>query len=117
MRYANVRHIKLSLDDLIGGMLEPHHFCKPIVKRPEDRDALAINAHPKLMFGGDLHIHNLIKSASAMRQEPLRLPLLADLFDRHGALHNYNLREWACAEDSRLKPQKVCGRTRDDSSR
>lgn len=26
-----------TLNDVIGDMLKPHHFCKPIAKRPEDR--------------------------------------------------------------------------------
>lgn len=96
--YATVtlHHLKLSLDDLIGGMLEPHHFCKPIVKRPEDRDALvelAINAHPKLMFGSDSAPHlqsnkECIGGAAGIYTAPICLPLLADLFDGHGALHN-----------------------------
>tara|TARA_B110000008_G_C16973500_1_gene564871 strand:+ start:113 stop:1111 length:999 start_codon:yes stop_codon:yes gene_type:complete len=96
--YATVtlHHLKLSLDDLIGGMLEPHHFCKPIVKRPEDRDALvelAVNAHPKLMFGSDSAPHPQLKKeciggAAGIYTAPICLPLLAELFDCHGALHN-----------------------------
>jgi dihydroorotase len=35
-----VHHLLLTLDDVIGGMMMPHHFCKPIAKRPEDLDAL-----------------------------------------------------------------------------
>ena len=40
-------------DDVAGGMLNPHLFCKTNCKRPEDRSALlnaALKAHPKLMF-------------------------------------------------------------------
>ena len=96
--YATVtlHHLKLSLDDLIGGMLEPHCFCKPIVKRPEDRDALvelAVNAHPKLMFGSDSAPHlrakkECVGGAAGIYTAPICLPLLVDLFDRHGALDN-----------------------------
>jgi len=35
-----VHHLMLTLDDVIGGMMMPHNFCKPIAKRPEDLDAL-----------------------------------------------------------------------------
>jgi dihydroorotase len=35
-----VHHLLLTLDDVIGGALNPHHFCKPVAKRPEDREAL-----------------------------------------------------------------------------
>ena len=35
-----VHHLYLTLDDVIGDKLNPHLFCKPIAKRPEDRDTL-----------------------------------------------------------------------------
>ena len=41
-------------------MLRPHLFCKPIAKRPEDREALlqaALSGHPRLMFGSDSAPH------------------------------------------------------------
>jgi dihydroorotase len=61
-RYENLHatvtphHLVITLDDVAGGLLQPHLFCKPIAKRPEDRDALlaaALAAHPKLMMGSD----------------------------------------------------------------
>ncbi|WP_128326747.1 amidohydrolase family protein, partial [Arcobacter suis] len=60
--YATVtlHHLLITLDDVAGGMLNPHLFCKPIAKRPEDRSALlnaALKAHPKLMFGSDSAPH------------------------------------------------------------
>ena len=50
--YATVtlQHLIITLNDVAGGMLQPHLFCKPIAKRPEDREALlnaALAAHPK----------------------------------------------------------------------
>ncbi len=33
-------HLYLTLDDIIGTTLRPHHFCKPIAKYPEDVRAL-----------------------------------------------------------------------------
>ena len=45
-RYENLhatvtlQHLIITLDDVAGGLLNPHLFCKPIAKRPEDRDAL-----------------------------------------------------------------------------
>ena len=58
--YATVtlHHLLITLNDVAGGLLNPHLFCKPIAKRPEDREALlaaALKAHPKLMFDGLLH--------------------------------------------------------------
>lgn len=55
-----IHHLLITLDDVAGGMLKPHLFCKPIAKRPEDRDALlkvALDAHPKVMFGSDSAPH------------------------------------------------------------
>ena len=55
-----VHHLLITLDDVAGGMLKPPLFCKPIAKRPEDREALlhvALKAHPKVMFGSDSAPH------------------------------------------------------------
>lgn len=94
--YATVtlHHLLLTLDDLAGGLLRPHLFCKPIVKRPEDREALlqaALSAHPKLMFGSDSapHPRNAKESAgcaAGVFTAPVALPLLAQLFAEHDAL-------------------------------
>lgn len=46
---VTLQHLLITLDDVAGGMLQPHLFCKPIAKRPEDRSALlnaALKAHP-----------------------------------------------------------------------
>ena len=101
-RYPNVfatvtlHHLVLTLDDVAGGLLAPHLFCKPIAKRPEDRDALlgaALNAHPKLMFGSDSaphpqHSKECAGCAAGVFTAPIALQMLVELFDRHGALDN-----------------------------
>jgi dihydroorotase len=33
-------HLCMTLDDVVGDTLRPHHFCKPIAKRPADRECL-----------------------------------------------------------------------------
>ena len=93
---VTLHHLIITLDDLAGGLLRPHLFCKPIAKRPEDREALinaAINAHPKLMFGSDSAPHPIDKKeacgcAAGIFTAPIALPALAELFDRHQALSN-----------------------------
>ena len=99
-RYENIfatvtlHHLIITLDDLAGGLLRPHLFCKPIAKRPEDREALlnaAINAHPKLMFGSDSAPHPVNKKescgcAAGIFTAPIALPALAELFERHQAI-------------------------------
>jgi dihydroorotase len=89
-----VHHLCLTLDDLLGGPFQPHLFCKPIVKRPEDRAAireLAFAAHPRVMFGSDSAPHPLAaktaeSAAAGVFSAPILLPALAELFEEHGAL-------------------------------
>lgn len=93
---ATLHHLVLTLDDVAGGLLAPHLFCKPIAKRPEDRDALlaaALSAHPKLMFGSDSaphpqHSKESAGCAAGVFTAPVALPMLVELFDKHGALEN-----------------------------
>ncbi|MEN9281175.1 MAG: hypothetical protein RL594_110 [Bacteroidota bacterium] len=100
--YENLRatvtphHLIITLDDVAGGLLNPHLFCKPIAKRPEDRQALlsaALAAHPKLMLGSDSAPHPRDKKeapgcAAGVFTAPIILPMLAELFARHGAEGN-----------------------------
>ena len=98
--YATVtlHHLLITLDDVAGGMLNPHLFCKPIAKRPEDRAALlnaALGAHPKLMFGSDSAPHPKDKKescgcAAGVFTAPIALQVLTQLFEKHGCLDNLN---------------------------
>lgn len=89
-----VHHLLITLDDVAGGMLKPHLFCKPIAKRPEDRDALlqiALEAHPKVMFGSDSaphpqHAKESCGCAAGIFTAPIALQVLAELFEKHNAL-------------------------------
>ena len=98
--YATVtlHHLLITLDDVAGGMLNPHLFCKPIAKRPEDRTALlnaALKAHPKLMFGSDSAPHPKHKKeccgcAAGVFTSPIALQVLTELFEKHNCLENLN---------------------------
>lgn len=91
-----LHHITLSLDDVIGGALNPHCFCKPILKTPKDRDALlqvALSAHSKFSFGSDSAPHlqankECAKGAAGIFSAPLLLPALAEIFEAHHRLEN-----------------------------
>ena len=91
---VTLQHLLITLDDVAGGMLRPHLFCKPIAKRPEDREALlqaALSGHPRLMFGSDsaphpIHAKEACGCAAGVFTAPIALPRLAALFDEHGAL-------------------------------
>lgn len=99
-RYPNLfatvtlHHLLITLDDVAGGLLQPHLFCKPIAKRPSDRDALlaaALSGHPKLMFGSDSAPHPIERKeaafcAAGVFSAPVLLPMLVELFERHHAL-------------------------------
>lgn len=53
-------HLIHTLDDIIGDRLQPHHFCKPIPKTPDDRrhlQWLAALGHPKFFLGTDSAPH------------------------------------------------------------
>ena len=103
-RYSNLyatvtlHHLLITLDDVAGGMLDPHLFCKPIAKRPEDRNALlnaALKAHPKLMFGSDSAPHPKHKKeccgcAAGVFTSPIALQVLVELFEKHDSLDNLN---------------------------
>ncbi|WP_163535005.1 dihydroorotase [Helicobacter suis] len=99
-RYPNLyatltlHHITLNLDHLAGGALNPHLFCKPLLKTPKDQQALlnlALNAHPKVAFGSDsaphliAHKHTHACSAGIF-SAPLLLSALCSLFEEHKAL-------------------------------
>ncbi|MEA3522856.1 MAG: dihydroorotase [Campylobacterota bacterium] len=96
--YATItlHHLLLTLDDVAGGMMQPHLFCKPIAKRPEDREALlhvALNAHPKVMFGSDSAPHPQHKKeacgcAAGVFTAPIALQVLCELFDKHDKIDN-----------------------------
>ena len=91
---VTLQHLIITLDDVAGGLLNPHLFCKPIAKRPEDRDALlalALEAHPGLVFGSDSAPHPVDKKESAgcaagVFTAPIALQMLVGLFEEHGAL-------------------------------
>ncbi len=91
---VTVHHLYITLDDVVGGLMRPHLFCKPIAKRPEDKEALlrvCLDAHPKVMFGSDSAPHPVSMKespgcAAGVFTAPIALPLLAQLFSTHSSL-------------------------------
>lgn len=116
--YATItlHHLYLTLDDVVGGMMKPHLFCKPIAKRPEDKEALlevALNAHEKVMFGSDSAPHPKSKKeapgcAAGVFTAPIILPALAMLFEKYGKLDNLQpfLSDNACRIYNFTPPKK-----------
>jgi dihydroorotase len=87
--YATItlHHLLLTLDEVAGGMLNPHYFCKPIIKTPKDRDVIqkfVKSGHKKVMFGSDSAPHpikNKLKGAAGVFSAPVILPALAEFFE------------------------------------
>ena len=113
--YATItlHHLIITLDDVAGGMLQPHLFCKPIAKRPHDRDALlkvALEGHPKVMFGSDSaphpkHAKEACGCAAGVFTAPIAIQVLVELFEQHNRLENLQrfLSDNAC-EIYNIKP-------------
>ncbi len=85
---VTLHHLMITLDDVIGGLMEPDLFCKPIAKRPKDRDRLreaVFSGHPRIMFGSDSAPHPRHKKeccgcAAGVFSAPVALPMLTELF-------------------------------------
>jgi len=84
---VTLHHLLLTLDDLCGGALNVHYFCKPTVKLASDRDALqelVKSGHKNVMFGSDSAPHplkNKYKGAAGIFSAPVILPALAEFFE------------------------------------
>lgn len=84
----SLHHILLSLDDVMGGLMRPDLFCKPMLKSPRDRDALlqtALSGNPKIAFGSDSapHLSSQKYSSHApggIFSAPILLSVLASAF-------------------------------------
>jgi dihydroorotase len=92
---VTVHHLMTTLDDVIGGAMNPHYFCKPVVKTKKDQDALrelVTSGSTKVMFGSDSAPHTIEakekKGAAGVFTAPVALPLLCQLFDEYNKLEN-----------------------------
>jgi len=87
-------HLLLTLDDVVGDKLRPHHFCKPIAKKPSDRDALvraATSGNPRFFLGTDSAPHardqkECASGCAGVFCAPVAMEVLAEVFEDHHAL-------------------------------
>jgi dihydroorotase len=87
-------HLFLTLDDVIGDKIQPHHFCKPVAKRKEDRAALvdaALQGNPWFFFGSDSAPHDrstkeCSSGCAGVYTAPVMLELLLQFFDEAGRM-------------------------------
>lgn len=81
---VTAHHCLINRNHLLGGMLRPHHFCKPIAKREEHRQALVdaiASGSPKIFLGTD--------SAPHARGDKEAACGCAGVFTAHAALELY----------------------------
>lgn len=87
-------HLMFTFDDMAGGKLNPHLFCKPLLKRPEDRQALvkaALSDSGRFFYGSDSAPHTRENKETCLCSAgcytmPVGLPMLASVFEENGSL-------------------------------
>ncbi len=94
---VTVQHLLYTLDDVVGDVIRPHRFCKPLPRRSEDRDALrqaVCSGNKRVFFGSD---STPLPVASGENREippgiysaPTAIPLLLSLFEKFGSLDSF----------------------------
>lgn len=86
---VTVHHLLYTLDDLLGNGLDPHLYCKPVVKTRVDRACIrsaVFNGNPRFFFGSDSAPHSVSikecrRCAAGVFSAPAAIPLLAELFE------------------------------------
>lgn len=89
-------HVILTYDDVYsnGKIIDPFSYCKPVAKLENDRRAVLgamLSNNLKFFFGSDSAPHLLDKKfknppAAGIFSAPVALPILAQIFEKHGAL-------------------------------
>jgi dihydroorotase len=88
------QHILLNRNDLFKGGLQPHHYCLPILKAEDDRQAVlaaATSGNPKFFLGTDSapHARNTKETScgcAGIYSAPNALEIYAEAFDAAGQL-------------------------------
>jgi len=88
-------HLLMNRNDIFRGGIRPHHYCLPILKREQHRQALvkaAISGNPKFFLGTDSAPHTQKAKESAcgcagMYSAHAAIELYAEAFDKADALN------------------------------
>ncbi len=91
---VTLQHLLFSLEELLGGHLNPHLFCKPVVKFAKDRRAIqerVLDGDERFFFGSDSAPHIMAKKESGSvpagtYSAPVILPALAGWFEEQNAI-------------------------------
>ncbi|AHC13524.1 dihydroorotase [Salinispira pacifica] len=95
-----VHHLMRNLDHLLGGMLNPHLFCKPVLKTPGDQKALvdaAFSGSHRFFLGTDSAPHKRGDKecdcgCAGTYTAPVAIPALFQFFLEQGAIDKENTR-------------------------
>ncbi len=87
-------HLVINRNHILAGGIRPHYYCLPVAKRETHRAALvkaATSGHPRFFLGTDSAPHtDAAKLApcgcAGCFTAPNALPILAEVFERAGAL-------------------------------
>ena len=87
-------HLLLNRNAIFAGGLRPHHYCLPVIKREEDRQALlraATSGNPKFFLGTDSAPHPRASKehdcgSAGIYTAHAALELYAEAFEEAGAL-------------------------------
>lgn len=88
---VTAHHLALTEKDWIDNT---HHLCMPVIKDPEDREALwSVIHHEKFFFGSDSAPHSPETKtgdhpAYGVYSAPIAIPLLATLFEQRKVLNH-----------------------------
>lgn len=101
-------HLLLTLDDVVGGKLRPDHFCMPIAKRPEDKEALinaATGGNSCFAFGSDSAPHTpdtkyCSHGCAGVFSAPVMLETLCEVFEQHAGERWVDNLAWFCVENA-----------------
>ncbi|MEK7519864.1 MAG: dihydroorotase [Patescibacteria group bacterium] len=89
---VTVQHLLRTLDDVLGGELDPHAFCKPLLQTPQDREAIqevVRHGNQKFFLGTDSAPHKKITKECGRGKPgsftaPVAPSLLLDFFESFG---------------------------------
>lgn len=85
---VTVHHALFSLQEMMGDFLNPHLFCKPVLKSPEDMRAIQnalLEENEKFFLGTDSAPHSpenkeCACACAGVYSAPLALPLITEFF-------------------------------------
>jgi len=91
---VTLHHLMFTIEDIIGGPLRPHLFCRPLPKTYKDREAIrkmVLSDFPRVFFGSDSAPHlkerkEASGGAAGVFTAPVLMPLLAQFFEEQKAL-------------------------------